>query len=330
MSGRGASAVVDVQSAVAHHRSRRPGAVDDLDLARVLSLAADVLATFGDPDLAVAAADWAIRAYLRQSSLINSQGHAHRHRPYLLRAATVAAAVHDAHGRTELANAARNLLPTRRNPGDRAAVRTLLHSRIASDHPPQLGTTVATALAAADRDGITDGTGAELRSMLVRPATDVLLLVPLERVALSGEGLDGQLVGRRAAQLAAVAVAMLPEDPASGMRLGLEAHYLFAAMDHFPQNFTARYAFHLQAAPWAQALIGCCRQAEAAGDLSLAEDLSTWISGIVTALGPTIFVDAPARRLAQECLRTQSHLWRTIGDLEAAEAADRLAARFDS
>ena len=62
---------------------------------------------------------------------------------------------------------------------------------------------------------------AELRSLLVRPATDVQLLVPLERVLLSGDGLDMQLVHDRGASLAAVACALLPDDPASGIRLGV-------------------------------------------------------------------------------------------------------------
>src|SRR5690606_25286158 len=71
--GRGASAIVAAQSAVAAYL--RSG-IDDrdphyLDLARAFAWNADILLVYGDPDVAVASADSAIRMILARTEEIN-------------------------------------------------------------------------------------------------------------------------------------------------------------------------------------------------------------------------------------------------------------------
>ncbi len=93
LAGAGASAVVDAQSAVLHHRGGK-----QRDLARALAVNADVLAAYGDPDLAVASADLAVRLFLAARGPAGG-----RDREELRRALAVAVAVHAAHGRHDLA-----------------------------------------------------------------------------------------------------------------------------------------------------------------------------------------------------------------------------------
>ncbi len=64
LGGRGASAVLEVDEAVSYQRSLSAGqetAARCLDMARILTSNAVILDRFGDPDLAVASADRAIR-----------------------------------------------------------------------------------------------------------------------------------------------------------------------------------------------------------------------------------------------------------------------------
>jgi hypothetical protein len=76
-----------------------------LDLARVLSLNANVLYAYGDRDLAVCSADWAVRFYLSKAEAINSASlaEAFMHGRYLRGSAGIAARVHSEQGRPEIA-----------------------------------------------------------------------------------------------------------------------------------------------------------------------------------------------------------------------------------
>ncbi|MEI5527075.1 hypothetical protein WB401_34520 [Streptomyces brasiliscabiei] len=106
--GHGASAVVESDEAVMAYLGLGAEAADSphrLDLARVLSLNARVLYSFGDRDLAVCSADWAVRYYLARAEAINTGPlvESLMHGGYLRTAAGIAARVHTEQGRLSIA-----------------------------------------------------------------------------------------------------------------------------------------------------------------------------------------------------------------------------------
>ncbi|MEU1269559.1 hypothetical protein [Streptomyces sp. NPDC005799] len=106
--GRGVSAVIEADQAVMTYLELGAGSSDSplcLDLARVLSLNASVLYDYGDRDLAVCSADWAVRFYLSQAEALNEgpQTEAFVHGRYLRGSAGIAARVHIQQGRPEIA-----------------------------------------------------------------------------------------------------------------------------------------------------------------------------------------------------------------------------------
>lgn len=106
--GHGVSAVVESDRAVMTYLDLGADAADsplNLDLARVLSMQAGVLYEYGDRDLAVCAADWAVRYYIAKSEAINSgpPAESFMHGRYLRQAAGIAARVHTEQGRPEIA-----------------------------------------------------------------------------------------------------------------------------------------------------------------------------------------------------------------------------------
>lgn len=109
--GHGVSAVVESDGAVMTYLGLGADAGDsplNLDLARVLSMHAGVLYEYGDRDLAVCAADWAVRYYLAKAEAVNAgpPAESFTHGRYLRQAAGVAARVHTEQGRPEIALAA--------------------------------------------------------------------------------------------------------------------------------------------------------------------------------------------------------------------------------
>ncbi|MBE4735026.1 hypothetical protein [Streptomyces caniscabiei] len=106
--GHGMSAVVESDQAVMAYLDLGADSGDsplNLDLARVLSMHAGVLYEYGDRDLAVCAADWAVRYYFAKAGTVNGgpPAEAFTHGRYLRQAAAVAARVHTQQGRAEIA-----------------------------------------------------------------------------------------------------------------------------------------------------------------------------------------------------------------------------------
>ncbi|WP_198539171.1 hypothetical protein [Streptomyces graminilatus] len=106
--GRGVSAVMESDQAVMTYLDL--GADNSahplyLDLARVLSLNSNVLYNYGDHDLAVCSADWAVRYYLAKAEAINNAplAESFMHGLYLREAARIAVRVHTEQGRPEIA-----------------------------------------------------------------------------------------------------------------------------------------------------------------------------------------------------------------------------------
>lgn len=106
--GRGVSAVIEADQAVMTYLDLGAGTGDSplfLDLARVLSMNASVLYDYGDRDLAVCSADWAVRFYLAKRDAINHGplAESFMHGRYLRGSAAIAARVHTQQGRPEIA-----------------------------------------------------------------------------------------------------------------------------------------------------------------------------------------------------------------------------------
>jgi tetratricopeptide (TPR) repeat protein len=363
LTGAGASAVVDAQSALLAHRDGGDGA-GGRGLARVLAVNADVLAAYGDPDLAVASADLAIRLFLtgtgagarggtgragararagardrtrdgtragaRARGATGARAGAARaddgdRATELRRAAAVAIAVHTAHGRTGLADQAATVA---RRSGGLAGVATVLARRQRSAHPPVLAVTVATALDAArqrlDRQPPRIGDRA-----VVRPAVDVELLTPLDRVLvpLGPGGRSADAAARLGGTLAGIALELLPLDADRGVRLGLEAHALLAGASRL-ESEALRHQLPRLGPTWAAVLVACSRRAEADRDPALAMDLAAWAGGVAEQLFPATLVDRGARAVAVDVLDHHGRLLALRGEeaqaRDAVSAADRL------
>jgi tetratricopeptide (TPR) repeat protein len=313
MAGAGGSAIVDAQSAVLHHRQ----GASALDLARALAGNADVLAAYGDPDLAVASADLAVRLFLQ---------HGGEGDPQLRRALAVAVAVHGAHGRHDLAEQAGTV--TRRLGGLPGGVPTVLAIRQRSARPPALTATVATAL---DVTRLRLGRPPPLIGdrAVVRPAVDVELMVPLDRalVPLGPGDRSADAAARLGGTLARLAAELLPLDAVRGTRLGLEAHALLAGASRL-ESEALRHQLPSLGPPWATVLLACSRRAEADRDPALALDLAAWAGGVAEQLFPATLVDREARTVAVEVLDHHGRLLGLRGERDRARDATKAAARL--
>lgn len=328
MAGAGASAMVDAQSAVVHYRRVSSGDLDDpghRDLARVLAINADVLAAYGDPDLAVGSADQAVRLYLRQATAINAAPDAGVHVAHLRRAVAIAVAVHAAHGREDLAEQAASI--DRRIDAGQQPLRTVLAERLRSPKPPELRVTVASALAGAHRRGrdvpwIGD-------RPVVRPAVEAELVVPLDRVltALGTGSGSADAAARLGRTLAGLAADLLQADPDGGCRLGMEAHTLLAGASRL-ESAALRYQLPVYGPPWAAVLLACSRRAELDRDPALALDLAAWAGGVAEQLFPATLVDVESRTVAIAVLDHHGRLLADRGEDERAVDAAQAAARL--
>lgn len=328
LAGAGASAMVDAQSAVVHHRVHAPDDPDDpaqLALARALAVNSDVLAAYGDPDLAVGSADRAVRLVLRQLPDWRGTPDAAEHAAHLRQALTVAVTVHTAHGRADLAAQARTV--AQRLGPDRRPAATVLAGRQRSARPPALRVTVASALRAAQLLGRPEPRVGD--RAVVRPAVDVELVVPLDRVLMSiGAGAtSADAAARLGRSLAGLAADLLPGDPRAGIRLGLEAHVLLAGASRL-ESTALRHQLPAYGPGWARILLACSRRAEADRDPALALDLAAWAGGVAEQLFPATLVDQEAREVAIAVLDHHGRLLAGRGEAARARDAADAAARL--
>lgn len=260
--GAGASAVVDVQAAVLGHLGRGvdPDRVDSayVDLARTLMQAADVFGAWADPPVALTAAREGLAWYVRA---VKSGAHEMDLPLWLamVRALSVESAVLRRTGRTESAATAEATLEwLGSEPVDTVTARRTL--------PPNVTTpTVAEAVAELERSTGTDGDLPELLlSEPLGPPWTPALRVP---AALLPAAAGTCAVGARRLLGAAA--------PAAGLRLGLEAHYLYAVA--FPDDAPGLAD---ASAHWAILLAELAVRADAAGDADLAADLAEWTARV--------------------------------------------------
>jgi hypothetical protein len=401
--GRGASAVPEAAAAVAFYEEMAgtdPARSRQRDLARVCADNAEVLARFGDPDIAAASADRAVRLYLSGAppgTLCVSREDV----GYLVTAASVGATIHAWHGRIEVSLAAAQLalkfaspgplqetlravaarvdgLPPagrasfgqdvaaalRRPPGAPSAAPAgpVAHagpdahagpvtpaepatpSEPATPTAPAAPTTVASsgddAEAAAHVIGMLRAVAAvrmpapsagsaelitltqalgrvgqvELGTGITRPALDGAIITPAGRCS-------PQMAPSYARRLAELAVAVLPAAPADGIRIGLEAHYLYAAASS--RRVTAmRYQFAEFGPAWARVLLACSAEFERHGDLRMALDLASWAAGAAQQLAPLAALDFQVLvPLVRQCVERHGRMLMATGDRDEGEAA---------
>ncbi|GAB2821826.1 hypothetical protein GCM10022221_19880 [Actinocorallia aurea] len=285
--GRGASAVVEADAAVrAYLRADRPS-----DLARVLQLAADVLAEYGDPDVAVVAADLCLAIlgpaagrpapgdvrYLFQAARRSSDLHAVAGRAdSALTAAEIAWGFGREHGFAVLADGLRLVVRLRERGEALAAERFLGDLRGLAPgadpdafRPPARSVTFAEAMAARGVTGVP----------VHDPDDEGAPCIPSLRSAAPA------LATAHATLLSAACLDALPDDVANGVRLGLEAHYLFAYASE-ARDPDLRYGFATRGAVWARVLLALTLALRSA-DPALAGDLVSWGRAVVGQLPPT-------------------------------------------
>ena len=254
--GAGASAVVDVQAAIVGYiRRAAPERVDEdyLALSRVLMISADVLGAYGDPSVGLTAAhtglSWCVTA-LRTGALAPDDAM----HTAMVRALSVERDLLVGLDRGDEVGNAEGLL---RGLGAEA-VPTLIAERMAGDSPGLL-LSVADAVAATGDPGLAALLCAEPVGPLCAP---VLRMQPQQLVEAGLAALDA-------------ALRLLPADPDSAVRLGLEARHLlaFAYEGQLPE-FTGRN--DETCLLWCRLLAALSDQCAADGDTHLAGDLAAW------------------------------------------------------
>lgn len=287
------SAMTDAQHAVTVCLNRLDAAADDqrrVEAARVVAHAAQVQLTVGgDPDLAVGAADWALREFVAAFRTSNEIVVPAVHAPALQLAGRVAYVVHTAAGRAELARAARVF------GGDVSPSLDQFVDAVRTEQP-----TLAGVLEELKRPDLVRGLTAE--TPLLVPATRCdPQLAPGYAEALTG--LQTQVGVDRFEVL-----------------LGLEAHALFAAASR-RQVDGMRYQFGHFGQLWATAVMNFGQRTAEQQEWAAAIDAANWLTAIMRELFPHAMVDAQARKIAMAATQWQHNIYTVVGDSLAADDA---------
>lgn len=338
--GRGASAVAESDAAVSAYADLAVTGDHDFDLARVLAVNAVILSRFGDPDVAVGAADQAIRIWVSRRVSPTQFMIGDREVRYLLWASTVASTVHAAYGRPAVSLfaselglqfiAATSALPIVGEWVTEVRAAAAAYGRFGADHgaaldyatklrvmvravgrPADLGPTLAEVLWDAGED--------ELIGAITRPAMDCVIATPSQRCAVDAP--------KYAQRLAAVAMRLLPGEPAGGTSAGLEAHWLYAAALR-RDDLQMRQDFPAYGRPWAEVLLATSEAQETLGDPVLALDLASWAGDVAQRLLPHLPDTPDLTDLAVRCFQRHGHLLVAAGDREEGAAALAQAERL--
>jgi len=383
LGGRGASAVLEVDEAVSYHLSVPPGqqtAARSLDMARILTSNAVILDRFGDPDLAVASADRAIRQYRSLADAINAAPDLDFQFEHLLAVTDVAARIHSASGRLDRAfeaddlaiHAARALATASGAASDAAALavrltRKALHLRAAGR--PGRGDEADACLAEAsvlDAAAVLQATAEWEQAVNAGPPITLGMALVEANLALGlGRARPGLLDGiavpaagggilspsgrcseeaarTHADELGKIAIDLLPLSPLPGLRIALEAHYLFAIGTRRAAP-VARHQFDSSGIPWARLLLACCQALDGMHEewaLPLALDLASWNFGVIVQLQPFVMtaqrylktgrrppgdLDTSVVQLVGDCLSLHAALHLRNDDDEAAQQIKQVA-----
>src|SRR5256714_422669 len=173
--------------------------------------------------------------------------------------------------------------------------RTLLSGRSLAPEGLGAGVTLAEALATAG--------AASVAGRVARAGLDCAIAVPSQRSA-------GTLAAEVAYELATAALAVLPARPADGARIGLEAHWLFAAASRLRLP-AMRHEYHRYGRAWAELLLALSAAYGAPGsttDTAMAADLAAWAAGTAEQLAPHALLDPTLADLATRCVRRHEEL----------------------
>jgi hypothetical protein len=273
--GAGASAVVDVQAAIVGYvRISTPDRMDEhyLGLARTLMWASDVLAAYGDPEVALEAAQEglssAVRAFnagaaVRDAAMTQAMAQALNVESILLErlgrgaetANAAAALAHLGIGRVPLLMDEHGVPGL--SPGDGGVPAAIRMARLLGADPQ-------------------DALGVLLLDHPVGPLVAPGFRAMPDRLFLAGE------------MAASAALDLLARDVAAGVRLGLEAHYLYAFVQEETADGRLPRGAHLPEqshVTWCRLMAALAERAETAGDDVLARDLASW--GAKVFLAPT-------------------------------------------
>jgi tetratricopeptide (TPR) repeat protein len=379
LGGRGASAVLEVDEAVSYHLglpASEQTAARSLDMARVLTSNATILDRFGDPDLAVASADRAIRLYTSLADAINAAPDLDFQFEHLLAVADIAARIHSASRRfdrafeaDDLAVHAARALATAGGSATAVAVRLTrkgLHLRAAGR--PDQGDEADACLAegsALDAAAVLQATAEWERAVKAgppvtlgmalveanlalgigraRPVLDALAVPATAGGILSPSGRCSQDAARtHADELGKIAIDLLPLSPLPGLRLALEAHYLFAVGTRHAAP-VVRHQFDSSGIPWARLLLASCQALDGMHEewaLPLALDLASWNFGVIVQLQPFVMtaqrylktgrpppgdLDTSVVQLVGDCLSMHASLHTRNDDDEAAQQIKQVA-----
>ncbi|MCX4091700.1 hypothetical protein [Nocardia sp. alder85J] len=286
------SAIVDAQHA----------ALSALDPGRPLESTARVLAHVGrvqlmiggDPDLAAAAADWSVRAYLSMFRTIDPAALESAHAIALRVAANVSQAVHTAAGRHDLARAAHKLVMATGGsiecPG----------SEYIRCHQP----TLARVLGAAECDGLPPSFTAS---------------TPEDRILVPAMRCHTRPCPGLAKTLARLQFGVPDRDQ---LLLGLEAHAIFAAAAQQPATGTPVQAGDFVPS-WAAVTVNFGQRMFEQDELSAAADAVGWLNGIIGQLVPRALIDSDTRSVVLDCLHWQHRIHAATGDSKAADRISR-------
>jgi hypothetical protein len=309
--GARASAVVDIQNSLMTYLVLVQNA--ELDTARVLAVAADVLAVCVDADLAVACADRSVQIYQSVAAKRGRPVAEGGHLGYLARAAWVSRTIHAAQGRIGFAEATQSIIDRSGPGGGPLPDPTLLTQLLGTPRMPDLHFTFATAV-----DGYEEAFGPE-QARLLRTTTArskaVVQYVPISRiyVAEADRAVNAAAALADAAGMFLAAGKLFPALPASAMRLGLEAHFLFSGASWLLTEAgrpdpRALATIDVFVPSWVEILLQCAHYAESVADLDLAADLVAHASEL---LGPPLKgkqADETIRRLRSDCEETGARL----------------------
>jgi tetratricopeptide (TPR) repeat protein len=365
--GRGASAVLEAAKAVEFYEPLADaggGGPHRRDFARVCADNAKILARFGDPDMAVGSADRALRIYLSRRSAQNRVAVERQDIGYLVTAASVAAPIHAWYGRADVGLIAAlaavqfaGIAPlqesldavtarvNRMNGAQRAGFGQEVAAALRAPAGPGAGGDVAAVVQAvtvfrqlanvlmpeppARDERLTtlaealDTLGhSELGTGITRPALDCAIITP-------GGRCSPQLAPAYALRLAELAVSRLPAAQADGLRIGLEAHYMFATASRL-QVSAMRHQLADFGPGWARVLLACSAAFEQLGDMRMALDLAAWAAGAAGQLLPFALLDSSLAAQARQCFVRHGRMLIATGDQEAGAAALAAADSFAS
>ena len=295
--GRRLSAMAETQQAMV--RALEPVASDTrglgpqvIDAARVLAHGGTVqLGIGGDPDLAVAAADWALRKYLAAFRRGNQLSLPEEHVSAVQAAARTAYVAHTAAGRGDVAAVPQQLIAA-----TSGGVPVDLDSMVARVRRSQ--PTLAAVLASAGRP--------DLAETLTAQATDLTLLMPAMRCPV-------QLAPAVAGQLAELGDGL---DGAARSLLYLEAHALFAraSQDQVP---AMRHQFDHFGPRWAVTVMKFGQGMTEVGQTAAAVDAADWLRGILQQLAPWTMTSDEARTTAADTETWRQSVYATSGNQDA-------------